>query len=82
MTSNTNSSLQNLGAELVYTQDATGRYLSFYWQQDNVPKHEEVSSPIQVLNLQQVVNGDLEPVIEALQIVENAEKMKAGEMEN
>ncbi|WP_088242804.1 ATP-binding protein [Calothrix rhizosoleniae] len=56
MTSNTNSSLQNLGAELVYTQDATGRYLSFYWQQDNVPKHEEVSSPIQVLNLQQVVN--------------------------
>jgi signal transduction histidine kinase len=22
----------NLGAELVYTQDATGRYLSFYWQ--------------------------------------------------
>ncbi len=56
MTSNTNSSLQNLGAELVYTQDATGRYLSFYWQQDDVPKHEEVSSPIQVLNLQQVVN--------------------------
>lgn len=27
-----NGSLTNLGAELVYTQDGTGRYLTFYWQ--------------------------------------------------
>ena len=32
ITSNTNGSLANLGAELVYTQDRTGRYLSFCWQ--------------------------------------------------
>ena len=25
--------LQELGAELVFTQDASGKYLSFYWQQ-------------------------------------------------
>lgn len=31
-TSNTNGSSANLGAELVYTQDGIGRYLSFHWQ--------------------------------------------------
>lgn len=31
--SNTDGSLANLGAELVCTQDGTGRYLTFYWQQ-------------------------------------------------
>jgi hypothetical protein len=29
---NNNGSLSSLGAEMVYTQDATGRYLTFYWQ--------------------------------------------------
>ncbi|WP_026082836.1 sensor histidine kinase [Mastigocladopsis repens] len=32
ITSNTNGSWANLGAELVYTQDDTGRYLTFWWQ--------------------------------------------------
>jgi signal transduction histidine kinase len=32
ITSNTNGSWANLGAELVYTQDGTGRYLTFWWQ--------------------------------------------------
>ncbi len=33
ITSNTNNGLwAHLGAELVYTQDGTGRYLTFYWQ--------------------------------------------------
>jgi signal transduction histidine kinase len=32
ITSNTDGSSANLGAELVYTQDGTGRYLSFNWQ--------------------------------------------------
>ncbi len=32
ITSNTNGSLASLGSELVYTQDKTGRYLSFCWQ--------------------------------------------------
>jgi signal transduction histidine kinase len=31
-TSNTNGSSANFGAELVYTQDGIGRYLSFHWQ--------------------------------------------------
>ncbi|KAB8319435.1 GAF domain-containing protein [Tolypothrix campylonemoides VB511288] len=32
ITSNTNGSWANLGAELVYTQDGTGRYLTFWWE--------------------------------------------------
>lgn len=32
ITSNANGSWAYLGAELVYTQDVTGRYLTFYWQ--------------------------------------------------
>jgi signal transduction histidine kinase len=32
ITSNTDGSLPTLGAELVYTQDGAGRYLTFYWQ--------------------------------------------------
>jgi signal transduction histidine kinase len=55
MTSNTNSSLLSLGAELVYTQDGTGRYLSFFWQQNDVLDDEGTASA-QVLNLQQIVN--------------------------
>jgi signal transduction histidine kinase len=39
-------SLPNLGAELVYTQDGTGRYLTFYWQQ----------SELLGLNPKQIVN--------------------------
>ncbi len=32
ITSNTNGLEAHLGAELVYTQNGTGRYLTFYWQ--------------------------------------------------
>ncbi|WP_251959081.1 sensor histidine kinase [Nostoc commune] len=32
ITSKTDSSLPTLGAELVYTQDGAGRYLTFFWQ--------------------------------------------------
>ena len=46
ITSKTNGSLANLGAELVYTQDRTGRYLSFCWQ--NTEKLE--------LNSKQTIN--------------------------
>lgn len=45
ITSNTNGSWANLGAELVYTQDGTGRYLTFWW------KHSECLG----LNPQQIV---------------------------
>ncbi|AKG24672.1 GAF domain-containing hybrid sensor histidine kinase/response regulator [Calothrix sp. 336/3] len=32
VTGGTDGSLANLGAELLYTQDSAGRYLTFYWQ--------------------------------------------------
>jgi hypothetical protein len=35
MTSNANNPLAALGSELVYTQDGTGRYLTFFWQQSD-----------------------------------------------
>lgn len=47
---NSDDCLPNLGSELVYTQDGTGRYLTFYWQQ----------SELWGLNPQQVVNQCLE----------------------
>ncbi|MEJ1934216.1 histidine kinase, partial [Nostoc sp. NIES-2111] len=31
-----NNLLATLGAELVYVQDGTGRYLSFYWQKSDL----------------------------------------------
>jgi signal transduction histidine kinase len=43
----TNGSLPTLTSELVYTQDGTGRYLTFYWQ------HSELLG----LNPEQIVNG-------------------------
>lgn len=47
ITSNTNGSWANLGAELVYTQDGTGRYLTFWWE------HSECLG----LNPQQIVEN-------------------------
>jgi hypothetical protein len=35
ITSKTDGLLPTLGAELAYTQDGTGRYLTFYWQQSD-----------------------------------------------
>ncbi len=46
LTHQTNGSLPYLGSELVYTQDGTGRYLTFYWQY----------SELLGLNLRQIVN--------------------------
>jgi signal transduction histidine kinase len=46
----TNGSLPTLSSELVYTQDGTGRYLTFYWQ------HSELLG----LNPEQIVNGSHE----------------------
>ncbi|MBI1240696.1 ATP-binding protein [Umezakia ovalisporum] len=45
-TNETDGSLPNVGSELVYTQDGTGRYLTFYWQ------HSELLG----LNPKQIVN--------------------------
>ncbi|WP_017654426.1 sensor histidine kinase [Fortiea contorta] len=36
VTNQTGIPIHSLGAELVYTQDGTGRYLSFYWQQSEL----------------------------------------------
>ncbi|MBD2770554.1 ATP-binding protein [Iningainema tapete] len=49
ITSNTNGSLAKIGAELVYTQDATGRYLTFYWQKSEeivIEASQETFAPV------------------------------------
>jgi len=46
----TTGSLPTLSSELVYTQDGTGRYLTFYWQ------HSEILG----LNPEQILNGSHE----------------------
>ncbi len=56
MTTQTDGSLSTLGAELVYTQDASGRYLSFFWQQSDVPWESGTKRNSQILNLEHIAH--------------------------
>ncbi|MDJ0735319.1 MAG: ATP-binding protein [Nostocaceae cyanobacterium] len=58
MTTHTDGSLSTLGAELVYKQDASGRYLSFFWHQSDVPRELGTTENSQILNIEQIVNDD------------------------
>lgn len=59
MNGNTDSPLIDLGAELIYTQDGTGRYLSFYWQHPSVLDtfKDEDNVSVKRLNIQQIQNN-------------------------
>ncbi len=65
---------------LVGTGDRSGKIRTYNYPQNRVTDHR-LEGDVKNFNLQQVVNGEIEPIIEALLIVENAEKMKAGEAE-
>lgn len=62
---------------LVGTGDRSGKIRTYNYPQNRVTDHR-LEGENKNFNLQQVVAGDLEPIIEALQVAENAEKMKAG----
>jgi peptide chain release factor 1 len=63
---------------LVGTGDRSGKIRTYNYPQNRVTDHR-LEGDQKNFNLQQVVVGDLEPIIEALQMAENAEKLKAGE---
>jgi peptide chain release factor 1 len=66
---------------LVGTGDRSGKIRTYNFPQNRVTDHR-LEGDHKNFNLQQVIEGELEPILEVLQMVENAEKMKAGAMES
>jgi len=65
---------------LVGTGDRSGKIRTYNFPQNRVTDHR-LEGDNKNFNLQQVIEGELEPIIEVLMVAENAEKMKAGAME-
>ena len=65
---------------LVGTGDRSGKVRTYNYPQNRVTDHR-LEGDQKNFNLQQVVEGELEPILETLLMVENAEKMKAGAMD-
>jgi peptide chain release factor 1 len=63
---------------LVGTGDRSGKIRTYNYPQNRVTDHR-LEGDSKNFNLEQVLQGQLSPIIEALQMEENAEKMKAGE---
>ncbi|MCO6492560.1 MAG: peptide chain release factor 1 [Phaeodactylibacter sp.] len=64
---------------LVGSGDRSGKIRTYNFPQNRVTDHR-LEGDNKNFNLQAVIEGDLEPIIEALQVAENAEKMKEGAM--
>ena len=65
---------------LVGSGDRAGKIRTYNYPQNRVTDHR-LEGEHKNFNLQQVIEGDIEPIIEQLKLAENAEKMKAGAME-
>jgi peptide chain release factor 1 len=65
---------------LVGSGDRSDKIRTYNYPQNRVTDHR-LEGDQKNFNLQQVVDGDLGPILEALQMAENAERMKAGEEE-
>lgn len=63
---------------LVGTGDRSGKVRTYNYPQNRVTDHR-LEGSAKNFNLQQVVNGEIAPIIETLKILENTEKMKSGE---
>lgn len=63
---------------LVGSGDRSDKVRTYNYPQNRVTDHR-LEGDVKNFNLQQVVEGDLEPIIEALQVAENATKLKSGE---
>ena len=62
---------------LVGSGDRSGKIRTYNYPQNRVTDHR---INLTLYNLDKIVAGDIEGIIEALQVAENAEKMKAGEV--
>lgn len=65
---------------LVGSGDRSDKIRTYNFPQNRVTDHR-LEGDQKNFNLQQVMDGDLAPILEALQMAENAERMKAGEEE-
>ncbi len=70
------SSVAQKRKSLVGTGDRSGKIRTYNYPQNRVTDHR-LEGSAKNFNLQTVVEGDLHGIIEALQVAENAEKMKA-----
>jgi peptide chain release factor 1 len=61
---------------LVSTGDRSAKIRTYNWPQGRITDHRINKT---IYNLDSFVNGDIQEMLEALQLEENAEKMKAGE---
>ncbi|MEL6865558.1 MAG: peptide chain release factor-like protein, partial [Bacteroidota bacterium] len=61
---------------LVGTGDRSAKIRTYNYPQNRVTDHR---INLTLYSLDKIVEGDIEGIIEALQVAENAEKMKAGE---
>jgi len=61
---------------LVGTGDRSGKIRTYNYPQNRVTDHR---INLTLYNLDKIIAGDIDEIIEALQVAENAEKMKAGE---
>ena len=61
---------------LVGTGDRSGKIRTYNYPQNRVTDHR---INLTLYNLDKIMAGDIDEIIEALQVAENAEKMKAGE---
>jgi peptide chain release factor 1 len=61
---------------LVGTGDRSGKIRTYNYPQNRVTDHR---INLTLYNLDKIIVGDIDDIIEALQVAENAEKMKAGE---
>lgn len=63
---------------LVGSGDRSDKVRTYNYPQNRVTDHR-LEGDVKNFNLQQVVEGELDPIIEALQVAENASKLKSGE---
>lgn len=63
---------------LVGSGDRSGKIRTYNYPQNRVTDHR---INLTLYNLDKIIEGDLQGIIEALQVAENAEKMKASEVE-
>ena len=61
---------------MVSSGDRSAKIRTYNYPQNRVTDHR---INLTLYNLQEILNGDLDPIIEQLQIAENAEKLKSQE---
>ncbi|HOH99739.1 MAG TPA: peptide chain release factor 1 [Bacteroidales bacterium] len=60
---------------MVSTGDRSAKIRTYNWPQGRVTDHR---IGLTLYNLQSIIDGDIQPIIEALQVAENTEKLKAA----